>query len=145
MNMDLGQSETKPDAENAAKPKTVIVWGQNNLLGWTVDYFLSARKDLRIINLSNERSMDALLHIVEDAHPDAVILYQRDCAKSAYLPMQMLENYPGLIVITVNPDNNSMEVYNKKHIHIEEISDFISGVNNNFKFNPQEDHEEPDG
>lgn len=126
--MDLTQAE----AENTVKSKTVIIWGQNDLLGWAVDFFLSTRKDWQVISLSNEHGVDGLIHEVEDAHPDAVIIYQRDCARSAYLPAQLLQNYPGLTVITVNPDNNSMEVYNKKHICIEEISDFISGVDGNF-------------
>jgi polynucleotide 5'-kinase involved in rRNA processing len=129
--MDLKQLEAQPKAESAAKSKTVIVWGRNDLLGWAVDFFLSARKDWRVINLSNKRGLDGLFHEVEKARPDTVIVYQRDCARSAYLPAQLLQNYPDVTVITVNPDNNSMEVYNKKHIRIEEISDFISGVDSN--------------
>ena len=133
--MELGQVETQPEAENIGKSKTVIVWGQNNLLGWSVDFFLSTRKDWQVINLSNENGVDSLIQEVENLHPDAVIVYQQTCARSAHLPAQLLQNYPGLIVISVNPDNNSMEVYNKKHIHIEEIADFISGIDSNFNPN----------
>lgn len=143
--MGLGQSDTKPDAGNVAKSKTVIVWGQNNLLGWSVDFFLSSQKDWRVINLSDKRGTDVLILEVENEHPDAVIVYQQACAKNMYLPVQLLQNYPGLTVISVNPDDNLMEVYNKRDIHIEEIGDFISGVNNNFKFNQQEDYKERDG
>lgn len=134
---------TQPDDKNTARSKTAIVWGPNDLLGWTVDFFLSARKDWLVINLSNERGgMDALIQEVENAHPDAVIVYQQTCDKSIYLPAQLLHNYPGLIVVSVNPDNNSMEIYNKKHIQIEEIADFISGVDNNLKHDQREDYEE---
>jgi len=110
------------------EPKKVILWGRSDLLSWAVEFFLSARKDWEVTSLSSESGVDSLIFEVENARPDVVIIYQRICARSAYLPAQLLLNYPGLAVITVNPDNNSMEVYNKKQICIREASDLISVV-----------------
>ena len=115
-------------SEKTVKSKKLIVWGRPDVLSWAVEFFLSARKDWDVTSLSSERGVDELICEVETAHPDAVIIYQRICARSAYLPAQLLMNYPNLAVITVNPDDNSMEVYNKRQIDIHEVSDLISVV-----------------
>jgi len=110
------------------KTKKVIIWGRPDVLSWAVEYFLSARKDWDVVSLSNEIGVDALICEVEKTQPDAVIVYQRNFARSAYLPAQLLLNYPNLAVITVNPDDNSMDVYNKKQIYIQEVSDLVLAV-----------------
>lgn len=108
--------------------KKVIIWGRPDVLSWAVEHFLSTRKDWDVTSLSNELGLDGLMHEVENKQPDVVIIYQRTCARSAYIPAQLLLNYPSLSVITVNPDDNSMEVYNKKQIYIQEVSDLITVV-----------------
>jgi hypothetical protein len=115
-------------SKETVKSRKVIIWGRPDVLSWAVEFFLSARKDWEIFSLSNERSVDNLFCEVEKMQPEAVIIYQRTCARSAYLPAQLLLNYPNLSVITVNPDDNSMEVYSKKQIFIHEVSDLISVV-----------------
>ncbi len=110
------------------KAKKVIVWGRPDVLSWAVKFFLSAHQDWQVTSLSNKSGTDGLICEVENMHPDAVIIYQRISARSAHLPAQLLSNYPNLSVITVNPDDNSMEVYNKKQIYIQEVSDLISVV-----------------
>jgi hypothetical protein len=114
--------------EETNEPRKVIIWGRPDLLSWAVEFFLSVHKDWDVISLSSEDGVDELIGKVEDIHPEVVILYQRVCARSAHLPAQLLMNYPGMAVITVNPDNNSMEVYNKKQVCIKEASDFVSVV-----------------
>lgn len=110
------------------KLKKVIVWGKEDLLSFSVISFLSAIKDWEVINLSNGQGIDDLIWEVETIHPDAIIMYQRYCAMSAYLPAQLLSNYSDLTVITINSDDNSIEVYNKKQILIREASDLISAI-----------------
>lgn len=116
--------------------KRVIVWGQPDLLSWAVEFFLSAHKDWNVISLSNEFGIDGLFSEMESAHTDAVIIYQRACLKSAHLLAELLWSYPDMAVITVNPDNNSMDVYNKKQFCIHEASDFISVVEGELQLHP---------
>ncbi len=110
------------------KKSKIIIWGRPDVLSWAVEFFLSTRKDWEVINLSSKQGVDGLMHEVENVQPDAVIIYQREYAQSAYLPAQLLVNYPNMAVITINPDNNSMEVFNKKRVCIQEVSDLISVV-----------------
>ncbi len=119
-------------SQENAKSKKVIIWGHPDVLSWAVEHFLSARKDWDVASLSNKRGIDGLIYKIEKSQPNIVILYQRNCAKSGYLPAQLLLNYPGLTVITVNPDNNEMEVYVKKQVNIESVSDLISVVEGEF-------------
>lgn len=126
--MGLSQLENQLDAGNTAKSRTVIVWGRADLLSWAVEFFLSVRKDWDVTSLANERGIDNLIQEIEMTHPDVVILYQPNYASGAYLPAQLLLNYPDLTVVTVNPENNSMEVYNKKQFYIHDVADLISVV-----------------
>ncbi|MBI5962787.1 MAG: hypothetical protein HY863_04880 [Chloroflexi bacterium] len=114
-------------SEKAIKSK-IIIWGRPDVLSWAVEFFLTTRKDWDVISLSSKCGVDSLIHVVEKTQPDAVIIYQRESARSAYLPAQLLVNYPNMAVITINPDNNSMEIYNKKHVCIHAVSDLISVV-----------------
>jgi hypothetical protein len=120
--MDILKSKTE------MKSRKVIVWGKNDLLSSSVISFLSALKDWEVINLSNGQGIDDLIQEVETIRPDAIIIYQRYCARSAHLPAQLLSIYSGISVITINSDDNLMEIYNKKQVNVREPSDFISAI-----------------
>ena len=114
--------------ENTIKSKMVIVWGQDDLLSWAVNFFLTSRKDWNVVNLSSERGIDFLIQEVENLNPDVVIVYQAKCFNSARLLMQLLYARPELTLLTVSPQENSIEVYSKKQIFVQEVSDLISIV-----------------
>ena len=40
--------------------------------------------------------------------------------------MQLLQDHPGIKVITINLENNSMEVYSKRKVWVKETADLIS-------------------
>ncbi len=60
--------------------------------------------------------------------PDVVIICQEDCAGDMPLSMQLLQGRPGLKVITVSLENNSVEVYNKQKVWVNEVADLLSVV-----------------
>jgi hypothetical protein len=117
-----------PKSDTSVISKQVIVWGRDDLLSWSVMSFLSARKDWEVISLLKGQSIDDLIQETETVHPDAIIVYQWDSAGNANLPAQLLSIYPDITVITVNPDDNSMDVYNKKQTCIQKVSDLISAI-----------------
>ena len=110
------------------KSKMVIVWGQDDLLSWAMKYFLTSRKDWNVVSLASERGIDFLIHEVETLNPDVVIVYQIKCTNNVRLLMQLLYARPELTLLTVSPQENSIEVYSKKQIFIQEVSDLISVV-----------------
>lgn len=114
--------------ENLMKSKRVIVWGQDDLLSWAVNFFLTARKDWNVVSLSSDHGIDYLIQEVEKLNPDVVIVYQNKCVNSARLLMQLLYTRPELTMITVSPQDNSIEVYSKTQVFVHEVSDLISVV-----------------
>jgi N-dimethylarginine dimethylaminohydrolase len=110
------------------KPKTIVLWGREDLLSSSVELFLTAQKGWKVISISNEESFDALLLAVEKVHPNVVIIHQGDRSTNSSLPMQLIQDYPGLRVITVSLQNNLMEVYSKQNILVKAASDLISAV-----------------
>ncbi len=110
------------------KTKTVILWGREDLLGRGVEFFLSTRSEWEVIRVSDKQGVDFLTQEVERVKPDVVILYQGNCAEDMPVPMRLLQACPGLKVITVSLENNSVEVYSKQKVWLKEVADLLSVV-----------------
>lgn len=110
------------------KSKTIVLWGREDLLSTSVELLLTAQKGWKVINISIEETLDALIKAMDEVKPDVVIIPQWDHANSLNLPTILLQDHPGLKVITVSANNNSMEVYSKQDIFISSAFDLISAV-----------------
>lgn len=110
------------------KPKTVILWGREDLLSQSMEFFLANKKEWEVIRISDNQNMRVLIDEVEKVKPDVVIIHQGDCAAYTHLPGLLLNGRPRLKVITVSLENNSMEVYNKKKVWVKSASDLLSVV-----------------
>ena len=114
--------------EAMMKSRKVIVWGQDDLLSWAVNFFLTARKDWEVLSFSSDLGIDFLIRQVEYLSPDVVVVYQTKCVNSARMLTQLFYTRPELTMITVDPQENTMEVYNKRQVLVERVSDLISVV-----------------
>ena len=110
------------------KQKTIVLWSRGDLLSTSIEFFLTTQKGWHVFNLPNDENPDILIKTVDDLNPDVVIIYQWDRADDLNLPTSLLQDHPGLRVITVNPENNVLEVYSKQHIVVKSASDLISAV-----------------
>ena len=110
------------------KSKTVILWGRDDLISWTVELFLTMEKEREVIRISDEQSIEVLFQEVEKVNPQVVIIHQGDYASDSPFPMQLLRDHPGLKVITVCMENNAIEVYSRQKVYLEEIADLLSAV-----------------
>jgi len=110
------------------KSKTIVMWGREDLLSSSVELFLTNQKGWEVISISNEESFNALLEAVDKMHPDVVIIHQGDRSANSSLPMQLIQDHPGLKVITLSLQDNLMEVYSKQKILVKAASDLISVV-----------------
>ena len=52
--MDVTKLKIQPEEEHAPKSKVVILWGRENLLVKAVEQLLTARKDWKVIGISDE-------------------------------------------------------------------------------------------
>ena len=110
------------------KSKTIVLWGREDILSASVELFLTAQKGWKVVNISNEGTLDALIKAVDEVKPDVVIIPQGDHTDRLKLPTVLFDNHPKLKVITVSPDNNLMEVYSKQNILVTSALDLISAV-----------------
>ncbi len=110
------------------KSRTIVLWGREDLLSSSVELFLTSQKGWRVVSISDEENLEALDLAVEKVNPDFVFIQQGDRSGDSHLPVQLLEDHPGLKVITFNSQNNLIEVYVKQTIMVKSASDLISIV-----------------
>jgi len=110
------------------KSKTIVLWGREDLLSSSVELFLTSQKGWKVISISNEENFEALILAVDKVQPDVVIIQQGDHSSNSYPLMKLIQNHPGLRVITVSLKNNLMEVYSKQDVLVKSASDLISMV-----------------
>lgn len=110
------------------KPKKVILWGREDLLGRAVEFFLTIREKCEVIRVPDQQGLEALTQQLEAANPEVVILYQGDCASGSDLPLQLMQSRSELKVITFSLENNSLEIYNKQKVWVRNVADLLSIV-----------------
>lgn len=132
--MEFTQLTRQPDeAKNIAPARTAILWGPEDLLGRAIESLLTAEKNWRVIKVLGKADVRAIAEAVEKARAEIIIINRGPCAESFPALLQVIENLPELKIITINPDNNLLEVYNKQKVCIEFVSDLLSVIDRNSK------------
>jgi hypothetical protein len=113
-----------------ADTKTILIWGNEDVLSSSIGLILDARENWKVVNLSSTVDVDTLIKTVDETQPD-IIIFNRTCHNNRNsLPLQFLKDHPGVKVITVNLEDNALEVYSKKKIIVKQVSDLISELEN---------------
>jgi DNA-binding NarL/FixJ family response regulator len=110
------------------KPRSILIWGNEDILSSSIELFLDARENWNVVNLSNTDDLEALMRAVEATRPDIVIINQECQANRVNLPLGFLMDYPAIKVITINLENNAMEVYSSQKITVKQTSDLIAAI-----------------
>lgn len=111
------------------KPKTFILWGCDDLIQGAVENLLRAHEEWSIIRVPKEEDYEALSQEVEQRHPSAVIITQIEPDTDSVLPLKLVQDHPGLKVLSICLENNQLEVYNRQHVRVEVVEDLISVIN----------------
>ena len=116
------------------KPKTVILWGQNDLLTKAMEMFLTAGESeaWHVIKLPADQCIAALVEQVQSIQPDLVILYQANPGGDSDQLGKLIQDQPDLKMITVSLENNVMQVYSKRSITIRQVSDLLSVIEDRY-------------
>lgn len=109
-------------------PKTVMIWGRDDLLSSTIELILATQKEWCVINIASEENCEALIQAVDSLCPDVVISHQGVFRNNFQLPTALFQKHPGLKVITASLTTNAIEVYSKQNVTIRSSSDLISIV-----------------
>lgn len=108
--------------------RTVILWGREDVLGKSVEFFLNKCQGWEVIRVTDQQSIEDLYQEVIKTSPEAIILNQGDSACDTRLPLRLMQSFPGLKVITVSLEDNLMEIYSKQKVCVKNVSDLLSVV-----------------
>ena len=120
----LGPIENKEPGK--CHSRTAIIWGPDDMLTQAMEFFLKAEETWQVIRISPDQSMDDLSEQIKRIQPDVIILHTGKCASNTSLPIQLLQEYPNLRVITASLQDNQMQVYSKQSIRLRKASDLLS-------------------
>ena len=110
-----------------SKPRTIVLWGQNDLLTKAMEMFLTASEveAWNVIKLPANQCITTLVEQVQKIKPDLVILYQAKPGHDSEPLGKLIQDQPDLRMITVSLENNVMQVYSKRTITVRQVSDLL--------------------
>lgn len=110
--------------------RSILIWGNDNILSSSIELFLDAQGDWDVVNLPGEDDLAILIQAVETTQPDIVIINRKWRSSQIDLPLRFLKDHPGIKVITVNLEDNALEVYSKQEFMVKQTSDLIAVIEN---------------
>jgi chemotaxis response regulator CheB len=126
--MAIYSCELAPAQLTYVAKKVVLLWGYEDLIGFSVEFLLTAHKDLQVVKIADDQDIDTLLKAVEEFQPNSVILHLQNHVNNIDLPLLLMRNQQSLKVIVVNLHKNSVEIFTKQQVCLNESSDLVSIV-----------------
>jgi DNA-binding NarL/FixJ family response regulator len=108
--------------------KTVILWGQDDVLTRAVENLLTTKGDWKVIRISDDLDELTLAQVVEQVTPDVVIVHEGVFSGDMRPLIKFVQDYPKLKIITIGLENNKMDIYTKKTMCIKEPSDLLAAI-----------------
>lgn len=126
--LDINLQRLELTLMEASQPeqKTAILLGKENLLGSAVELLLAPIKTWKIVRVAAGRDNNSTVDEIKALKPGVVIIYQNEEFVNVQLVMQLLDECPGLRVITVSLESNSIQIYNKQRVWIKNSDDLLS-------------------
>ena len=112
------------------KTKMIVIWGDEDILSSSIELILTARAEWKVVYISNKEDLGALIMAEGAVQPDIVIIHQECRDNPANFPLQFLQDHPTIKVISVNLENNLLDVYSKQKILVKKTSDLIEVIDN---------------
>jgi hypothetical protein len=110
---------------NQLSPKTVFLWGREELLMRAVEHLLVQKHEWHAIRISSEWDEETMALKLKGIFPDVLVVSESVLMDDGYRLIQIVEEYPKLKIITINLENNLIEIYHKQTLGINEASDLL--------------------
>lgn len=107
---------------------TAVLWGREDLLGGAVEALLAGLDNWKTIRIFDERGIDSLIREAGRLHPDLLIVKQENIIRDIRSLLRVIQGFPDLRIITINPENNLIEVYDKRLRQIRDKADLLSVI-----------------
>ena len=128
--MNIKQPGPKRQDIQPYRGKTVILWGQEDVLSRAVEGLLVPECGWRMIRISDDLDESSLSYAVERITPDVLIIHEDVFRGDIRLLIKFVQDYPKLKIITIGLENNQMQIYSKKTICIKQASDLLEAIKN---------------
>jgi hypothetical protein len=116
--------------------KKIVVWGRDDILSSSIEFFLGTQADWKVVSVGSDQDVDDLLQAVETVKPDIVVINKTCPNDLSDLAMELLLAHSPITLITINLDNNAMEVYSKQRIMVKQASDLIVAIEQSLSGRP---------
>jgi hypothetical protein len=118
--------ETGLNGSCSSDDKTIILWGQEDLLVTTVQRLLLTKKSWKVIRISDQMDEETMAREMENVNPQILIIHVDIIFRHPHLLIKFVQAYSKLKIITVSLESNVMEIYNKQTVCIKEASDLLT-------------------
>lgn len=127
--MDLNKliQPEKPDMKRVLTRKAIL-WGRDDLLSKAVSLFLEKSTTWNVVRMFNVSNIEKLIRKIEVVKPDVVILCQAQENSDGALPLRLINERFCPKVVTVNMENNLVQVYSKQDVIIQGAPDLMSVI-----------------
>lgn len=90
-----------------------------------VEHLLVQKHEWRAIRISSEWDEETMALKLKGIFPDVLVVSESVLTDDGYRLIQIVEEYPKLKIITINLENNLIEIYHKQTLGINEASDLL--------------------
>lgn len=87
---------------------------------------LIKQNDWRVIRISDEASETQLVEQIQTVYPQVLIVHQDTLLGNLPLLIKFIQTCSKLKIITINLDNNGLEIFNKQTTCLKEVSDLMA-------------------
>jgi chemotaxis response regulator CheB len=107
--------------------KRVLVMRSSYLLSAGVESLLNDQQELEVTSIDSKGTRNLVEDVIQ-IKPDVMVIDESTViANLAYL-VDLFEKFPELRVIVVHLENNHMSVFDKRHIPIQQLTDFYAAL-----------------
>ena len=121
------------------KPKCLLTFKEDSLFGAGLQRLIASQSDLEVV-LASVASLQDVLQVVEREQPRVVVFDTLCVEKNQELVSRVLAQPGVLRVIVVGYEESLIQVYDRYHVRVREITDFISAIYS--RTGPLADHKE---
>jgi hypothetical protein len=126
-------TELKRQHDDDGIPSTVrsaILWGRDDLLSTAIESLLHKTCGWQVIKLLDNHDAGLLAREAEKVQPKILFINKGDNTEEYPLPLHLIQEFPELKIIVINPENNLVEVYKRQVIHLKDVSELLSIIEN---------------
>jgi len=116
---------------NSVDTKTIILWGEDDVLLHSVETVLNTRQDWKIARICDNWDDGTMIQEMKNVAPDAFILHEEMFLKKMHLFVKLAREFSAMKIITVSLENNFVNIYNRQTMAIKEARDLFSIIESN--------------